>query len=95
MHFQESRMELNQMMDMLSYVYEFLHKKIYEHLIPYNFLKFYCLKIKSSGNVLVMFGNVLAMYWQCSAMFVIIQSERSDYENKRTLFRYPGRRHKV
>ncbi len=31
------------MMDMLSYVYEFLHKKIYEHLIPYNFLKFYCI----------------------------------------------------
>ena len=84
MHFQESRMELNQMMDILSYVYEFLHKKIYEHLIPYNFLKFYCLKSKSSGNV-----------WQCSAMFVIIQSERSDYENKRTLFRYPDRRHKV
>ena len=50
------------MMDILSYVYEFLHKKIYEYLIPYNFLKFYCLKIKSSGNVLVMFGNVLAMF---------------------------------
>lgn len=75
MHFQESRMELNQMMDILSYVYEFLHKKIYEHLIPYNFLKFYSLKSKSSGNVLVMFR-------QCSAMFVIIQAERSDYENK-------------
>ena len=64
------------MMDILSYVFEFLHKKIYEYLIPYNFLKFYCLKIKSSGNVLVMFGNVLAMYWQCSAMFVIIHIER-------------------
>ena len=37
----------NQMMDILSYVYEFLHKKIYEHLIPYNFLKFYCLKSKA------------------------------------------------
>ena len=95
MHFQESRMELNQMMDILSYVYEFPHKKIYEHLIPYNFLKFYCLKSKSSGNVLVMFRQCWAMSWQCSAMFVIIQSERSDYENKRTLFRYPGRRHKV
>ena len=88
MHFQESRMELNHMMDMLSYVYEFLHKKIYEHLIPYNFLKFYCLKSKRSGNVMVMFR-------QCLGMFVVIQSERSDYENKRTLFRYPGRRHKV
>ena len=95
MHFQESRMELNQMMDILSYVYEFLHKKIYEHLIPYNFLKFYCLKSKRSGNVMVMFRQCWAMYWQCSAMFVIIQSERSDYENKRTLFRYPDRRHKV
>ena len=70
-------------------------KKIYEHLIPYNFLKFYCLKSKRSGNVMVMFRQCWAMYWQCSAMFVIIQSERSDYENKRTLFRYPDRRHKV
>ena len=50
---------------------------------------------KLKVRLLAMFRQCWAMYWQCSAMFVIIQAERSDYENKRTLFRYPGRRHKV
>ena len=63
----------------------------------------YCLAMNNNlmynlGNVPAMFrqccGNVVAMLWQCSAMFDIIQSEVQN-ENHRFIFGYSDGEYKI